>query len=115
MWEEPPRYTYDLMSTCGERALIGRYRITVEDGKVTKAEGLDEPTRRTVADLPRDAIPTLSQLIDELNAARSAGAATADLETDPATGHPTKITIDPEPHAIDDESCYTISALKPAP
>ncbi len=35
----------------------------------------------------------------------------ADLETDPAPGHPTRITIDPEPNAVDDESCYAISLV----
>jgi hypothetical protein len=110
-WVEPPRYTYVLESTCGERALIGRYRITVENGQVVKAEGLDEPARRTVADSPPDTIPTLAQLITELNEARRTRAGVADLETDPATGHPTRITIDPEPNAIDDESCYAISGV----
>jgi len=110
-WAEPPRYTYVLESTCGERALIGRYRITVENGQVVTAEGLDEPARRTVADSPPDTIPTLAQLVTELNEARRTRAGVAELETDPATGHPTRITIDPELDAVDDESCYAISGL----
>ncbi len=108
-WPEPSRYTYVLESTCGERALIGRYRITVADGKVTAAEGLDEPARRTVTDSPADTIPTLGGLVDELNQARQGGAGIAELETDGADGHPTRITIDPEPNAVDDESCYAIT------
>jgi hypothetical protein len=88
-----------------------RYRITVENGQVVKAEGLDDPARRTVDDSPPDTIPTLAQLVTEVNEARRTRAGVAELETDPATGHPARITIDPEPDAIDDESCYAISGL----
>ena len=113
-WVEPARYAYVLESTCGERALIGRFRITVSDGKVIKAEGLDEPAQRTVADSPPDVIPTLGQLVEELNTARRNGAEVAELETDTA-GHPARITIDPSRNSVDDESCYAISGLLPAP
>nr|WP_221374720.1 DUF6174 domain-containing protein [Actinoplanes polyasparticus] len=58
-----------------------------------------------------DTIPTLAQLVTELNEARRTRAGVADLETDPAPGHPTRITIDPEPNAVDDESCYAISLV----
>ncbi|MBU2670290.1 hypothetical protein KOI35_42990 [Actinoplanes bogorensis] len=112
-WAEPARYSYVLDSACGERALIGRYRITVADGRVTDVRGLDAPGARTVADSPREVIPTLRQLVDELNAARAAGAEVADIDTDPATGHPTRITIDPSSNSLDDESCYTITVLEP--
>ncbi|MGK5683072.1 DUF6174 domain-containing protein [Actinoplanes sp. URMC 104] len=111
-WEEPAAYTYELDSQCGERALIGRYRITVRDGRVTHAEGLDEPARRTVADSPSDTIPTLGRLADELDEARRAGADVARIETDPADGHPTRITIDPAENSTDDESCYTVTAFE---
>jgi hypothetical protein len=107
-WQEPARYSYVLDSTCGERALIGRFRVTVEQGKVTKAEGLDESAQRAVAN-GTGQVPTLRQLLDELARAREAGAHVAELTTDPADGHPTKIMIDPAANSIDDESCYAIS------
>jgi len=108
-WQEPARYSFVLDSTCGERALIGRFRITVEQGKVTKAEGLDESARRAVENGPSDTAPTLRQLLDELDEARQARADVAELSADPSDGHPTKITIDPAADSIDDESCYAIT------
>jgi hypothetical protein len=108
-WREPTRYTYVLDSTCGERALIGRFRITVEKGKVTKAEGLDDSAKRALETTKSEPPPTLRQLLDELDRARQAGADVAELTTDATDGHPTKITIDPAANSIDDESCYAIT------
>lgn len=108
-WQEPASYTYVLDSACGERALIGRFRITVQDGRVAAAEGLDEPAQRMLATARSETAPTLRQLLDELDRARQAGADVAEVVTDPADGHPTKITIDPSDNSIDDESCYTIT------
>ncbi|WP_328475402.1 DUF6174 domain-containing protein [Actinoplanes sp. NBC_00393] len=108
-WQEPARYTYELKSSCGERALIGHFRITVEQGKVTAAEGLDESGRWFVEDARSEPAPTLGQLLDQANRAREQGADVAEVTTDPADGHPTEINIDPQANAIDDESCYTIT------
>lgn len=108
-WQEPTSYTYVLDSTCGERTLIGRFRITVEQGKVTNAEGLDDSAKRALETSKSEPPPTLWQLLDELDRARQAGADAAELTTDPTDGHPTKITIDPAANSIDDESCYAIT------
>ncbi|GIF15592.1 DUF6174 domain-containing protein [Actinoplanes teichomyceticus] len=108
-WREPTRYTYELESSCGERALIGRFRITVEQGEVTAAAGLDESGRWFVENARSETVPTLGQLLDEVDRARQHGAAVAEVTTDPADGHPTTINIDQEANAIDDESCFTIA------
>ena len=108
-WREPAGYTYDLDSACGERALIGHFRITVEKGRVTAAVGLDEPGRQALRTTRSDPAPTLGGLLDEVNQARDRGAAVAEVTTDPADGHPSKVTIDPIAEAVDDESCYTIT------
>lgn len=108
-WQEPARYTYELESSCGERALLGRFRITVEHGEVTAAEGLDESGRWFVENARNEPAPTLGRLLDQLNQARQRGAAVAEVTTDPADGHPTMINIDPETNAIDDESCFSIT------
>ncbi|GAA4675390.1 hypothetical protein Prum_029650 [Phytohabitans rumicis] len=107
-WQEPGSYSYVLASQCGERLLLGRFRITVEQGKVTKAEGLDGSARRALEG-KSDSPPTLRQLLDEWESARRDGAEVADLSTDPGDGHPTKIMIDPVKNAMDDEACYTIT------
>lgn len=68
-------------------ALIGAFRITVRDGTVTKAVGLDDSGRRVVKDNP-DAVPTIGQLLDEWEQAQRDGADTAEVKY--ATGQPVK-------------------------
>lgn len=106
-WQEPDAYTYTLRSSEGERALIGSFRITVRDGVVAKAVGLDDSGRRVVADLP-DAVPTLGELLGELEQARRDEADTAEAEY-AADGHPVRISLDWEKNAVDDEARYVIA------
>jgi hypothetical protein len=107
-WQEPASYSYVLQSSCGERPLLGRFRITVRNGEVVKAEGVGEADQRSMGSTELSP-PTLGELLDELAEARSNGAYEAKLTTDPADGHPTGVTIDPIKDAIDDEACYAIS------
>ena len=107
-WPEPPSYSYTLDSQCGERDLIGRFRLTVVDGVVTRATGLDESAQRILERRSPGMLPTLRRLLDQVEHARRDGAAVATAEFDPVDGHPTKITIDHEANAIDDEECYTV-------
>lgn len=111
-WQEPASYTYTLRSSEGERALLGAFRITVRDGAVVKAEGLDDSGRRLVEDTP-DAVPTIGQLLGELDQARRDDADTAEAEY-AADGHPVRISLDWEENAIDDEARYDISAYEPS-
>ncbi|NUO41198.1 MAG: hypothetical protein HOV82_04090 [Streptomyces sp.] len=111
VWEEPASYTFTLTSSEGERSLIGTFRITVRDGKVTEAVGLDDSARRFVARAP-DQVPTLGTLLDELAQARRDDADTAEAEyaTD---GHPERIHLDWDDNALDDEARYVIEAYEP--
>lgn len=111
-WQEPARYSYVLDSRCGERALIGRFQVAVANGRVTRATGLDEPGRNAVAHPSRDLVPTIGQLLSELDRARQSGAHVATVDRDSADGHPVRITIDQNKDAIDDEACYTISGYR---
>ncbi|MFJ6573662.1 DUF6174 domain-containing protein [Streptomyces sp. NPDC091292] len=111
-WQEPSSYTYTLTSSEGERALIGAFRVTVRDGKVTKARGLDSSARRMVRDLP-DQVPTLGALLAELDQARRDKADTAEAEY-AADGHPKRIFLDWDRNAVDDEALYVISAYETA-
>jgi hypothetical protein len=113
-WQEPASYSYTLESRCGEQQLIGKFRVTVAGGAVTGAEGLDEQGLAALRGTKPDFIPTLRQLIDQVDKARSSGAAVAEVESDPAGGHPVRITIDMSKNSIDDESCFTITDYRPA-
>ncbi|MFJ4468364.1 DUF6174 domain-containing protein [Streptomyces sp. NPDC089424] len=110
-WEEPSSYTYTLLSTEGERSLIGTFRVTVRDGEVATAVGLDDSGRRVVRQNP-DAVPTLGELLREFDRARQDGADRAEIEY-AADGHPRSIVLDRDERAIDDEAAYVISAYEP--
>jgi hypothetical protein len=105
-WVEPTAYSYVLDSSCGERMLIGRFRVTVVGGRTTAFEELNDPPtgQFRLAD-----IPTLGDLVQEVERARTDGADTVILEVDPGDGHPVRIEIDWMAEAIDDEACYAIS------
>lgn len=110
-WREPAAYTYTLHSTEGERALIGTFRVTVRAGKVAKAVGLDEESRRVVRRSP-GIVPTIGGLLKELEQARRDDADTAEAEY-AADGHPLRIRLDRDENAVDDEARYVISAYEP--
>ncbi|MFI1368649.1 DUF6174 domain-containing protein [Streptomyces griseochromogenes] len=112
-WKEPSTYTYTLDSTGGERLLTGTFRVSVRDGKVTHAVGLDEESRRVVQRSP-GAVPTIGRLVKELEQARHDGADTAEAEYS-TVGHPLRITLDPDANAVDDEARYVIRDYTPGP
>ncbi|MFB7107582.1 DUF6174 domain-containing protein [Streptomyces sp. NPDC056190] len=112
-WPEPDRYSFRLLSESGERGDLGEYRITVENGKVVKAIGLDEPARRTVEDNPQK-VPTLGGLLTKVQEAR-AGHADVARGVFAADGHPTEVHIDWQKNAIDDEADYYITEYRELP
>lgn len=111
-WEEPASYVYTMTSSEGERNLIGTFRVTVRDGKVTKAVGLDDSARRVVRQSPGE-VPTIGGLLEQLEQARRDNADEAEAEYAP-DGHPVRISLDWEKNAIDDEALYVISGYAPA-
>jgi len=107
-WTPPAKYGFVLDSQCGERALIGRFRVTVQDDKVVRTEGLDDSARRALMLRLADLVPTLRQLEAEAETARRDGADVVEVERDSTDAHPTRIKIDTSRDAVDDEACYTI-------
>jgi hypothetical protein len=110
-WKEPGAYSYTLESSGGERALLGTYRVTVRAGRVTDARGLDDTARDMVKRLP-DQVPTLGELLRELERARQENADEAEAEF-AADGHPVRISLDWDANALDDEALYVISDYAP--
>ncbi|GCB51281.1 hypothetical protein SNL152K_8637 [Streptomyces sp. NL15-2K] len=111
-WQEPASYAYTLASSEGERSLLGAFRVTVRDGKVVNSVGLDDSGRRVVQQVPGE-VPTLAELLEQLDQARRDRADTVEAEY-AADGHPMRIFLDWEKNAIDDEALYVISAYEPA-
>jgi hypothetical protein len=108
-WDEPASYTYTLTSST--QVLAGTFRVTVRDGTVAKAVGVDEDSRRQVQELPAE-VPTIGELLKKLERARSDDADTAEAEY-AADGHPVRISLDWDKNSIDDEALYTISSYEP--
>lgn len=102
----PDSYRYVLESSCGERGLLGRYRVVVRDGVVASVKNLNHgyPYQPNLAE-----VPTLAGLVEK---AESAGPeAVVDLILD-GSGLPKSLEIDHIPDAVDDEECYEVSALR---
>jgi hypothetical protein len=114
-WEEPEDYRFSVASSCGERAFIGDYRVTVRDGKVASAEVSHPDSGQWNPVEPRWllAILTLAEMLDEVREAEADGADTVEVVTDPADGHPVEVRVDYAVHAIDDESCYDVTEYEP--
>lgn len=110
VWQDPASYTYTLRST--SQVLTGHFRVTVQNREVTKAVGLDADSRQALA-LGPGAVPTIADLIESLENAWQERADTAEAEYAP-DGHPSRITLDPDENAIDDEAEYVITAYEPA-
>lgn len=108
-WHEPASYVYTLTST--SQVLAGSFRVTVRDGKVVKAVGLDDDSRVMVERGP-EGIPKIGDLLDRLAKAWEERADTAEVEY-AVGGYPSRITLDVDEDAIDDEAEYVISAYEP--
>lgn len=106
-WTEPAAYKFSFESSCGEQALIGRFRVTVVDRAVASTEGLDEAGRRALMLRIANLVPTLGGMEQQAEQARADGAEVT-VERDPDDGHPVAIRIDPT-SGTDDETCWTIT------
>ena len=102
----PTSYEYVLTSTCGERGLLGDYRVVVRDDQVTEVVGLDETYPYEPGP---DEVPTLADLLEMAGSAETD--AVVDLRVDP-DGVPVSLSIDHVPTAVDDEECYAVSELQ---
>lgn len=114
-WAAPARYSYDLESSCGERTLIGEFRIRVEQGEVVHFDALDESAEALVQTGFSDAVPTLEALVDEAVDAENSGADVVNVEHEGPRGSPSLIEIDHRTDGIDDEACYEITRFRRNP
>lgn len=101
----PTSYDVTLTSSCGERGLLGAYRVSVRDELVTGVENLDQDYPYE----PRPSeVPTLQDLLDR---GRSAPPDTIVEFVVDAAGVPRTLSLDPVANAIDDEECYEVTDL----
>ncbi|MET8982010.1 DUF6174 domain-containing protein [Streptomyces sp. NPDC004539] len=100
-WREPPSYTYTL--TADTQILSGTFHLTVHHLRVT-----------TTPPHPSTQLPTIGTLLTRLRTARHHHADTADIAYAP-DGRPTRIVLDEDRNAVDDEETYLITAFRLAP
>ena len=109
-WEAPDSYQFVVNSSCGERFFLGTFQITVRNGAVVEAVGLDADAERLLGNPQwRADIPSLSDLIAEARVARAEGADLVRVNLSEDGNYPTTIEIDWLANAIDDEACYRIT------
>jgi len=100
----PAGYSFVLTSSCGERSLIGMYRVRVEGDVVVRAE----PIGRRASRPALEDVPTIADL--EARIEHAGPDAVVEVERDD-TGLLTSVSIDPRQDTIDDEECYRVSHL----
>ncbi len=99
----PSAYSFDVSSTCGERNLLGDFRVTVVEGDVDRVQPLGDSR---LFGLEPDDFPTLAGLVALVEGAERD--AVVEVELDDG-GLPRQVAIDHVPDAIDDEECYRVS------
>lgn len=105
-WQPAEDYQFKFRSFCGERNLIGRFSVRVEDGDVVQARGLDDGAVRYIE--RGEVVPTLADLLAQAETAEADGADLVEVAYSDE-GPPASINIDWMREAIDDEACYEIS------
>lgn len=114
-WVEPADYSFVLMSDCGERSGLGTYDVTVANHEVVAAEALDEQADIELGAGGVERVPTIADLVAELEEAQAMNADTAAMAVDPGDGHPVRIDIDYDAATTDDEACYSIDDYRATP
>ena len=101
----PKSYAFTLTSSCGERGLLGDYRVTVREEQVSAVENLndDYPYEPKLTE-----IPTLQDIVDLAESARPD--AVVEYVVDD-TGVPRSLSLDRIPNGVDDEECYEVTDL----
>jgi hypothetical protein len=101
-WEErgPVEYEMTLVSSCGERAGLGTFHVTV-----TPDRTIAEPIRGTTDHTDIASVDDLFAFIEEATALK---ADVVDVAYDENLGYPRRIDVDYMVNAIDDEACYRV-------
>jgi hypothetical protein len=102
----PESYRFVLTSSCGERGLLGDYRVAVHRERVTSVENLNE-------DYPYQPQPSeIPTLGDLLSMAESAAPQSVVKFLVDGKGLPKQLSLDPVPNGVDDEECYSVTSLE---
>jgi hypothetical protein len=96
-------YAFTVTSSCGERAGIGTYAVTVDpDGSHVQP---DDPTSGPTA------VRSIDDLFAQIQQAIDLHADRLDVSYDQSLGFPKQIDVDYHLNGIDDEECYRVSGF----
>jgi hypothetical protein len=125
-YTEPASYGFVLTRGCDDAKPLGRYRVTVQNRAVTKADRLDatvvEPSSSADVDLGPAAgdgaeeieVPTLGELTAMAQTATDDGAEVS-RAFDAKDGHPVKVTINSsDDGAASATECFAVADYAPA-
>jgi hypothetical protein len=94
---------------CNRGPSIGRYRVTVVDGEVVKADRMDG---RAASGGEEIEVPSLRGLLDLAQTAADDGGEVT-TKFDAADGHPVEVSFNVSDEGADGASCFIISDYKP--
>jgi hypothetical protein len=105
-------YSYDLSIDC-YCLVTGKVRVTVEADTVAKVDSL--PGRESPEVAPEDyrSVPTIDELFAHVESALNCKAEVLKVEYHAEQGYPSKITIDYDQEAWDDDFGFLASGLSP--
>ena len=111
-WTEPADYGFVIERRCEGRAALGKYRVTVDGGQVTKTERIDG---RTASDEEEIEVPTLGGLLELAQTAAEDGGRMS-TSADPVDGHPVTVSFDVSEGGDNaEDTCFHITEYAPRP
>ena len=103
-------YVFEFQRSCFcPSDFVRPVRISVLDGLVSSAVYVD--TEEPIPN-PLDSVPTIDDLLDEIQAAIDGMAFSVVADYDADMGYPTNVAIDHIEMAIDDEMAFTVSSFQ---
>lgn len=108
-WTEPANYRFVLERQCNRGPSIGRYRVTVENGAVVKADRIDG---RTASGEEEIDVPSLSGLLELAQTAADDGGEVT-TKFDATDGHPIAVSFNVSDEGADGASCFVITEYQP--
>jgi hypothetical protein len=108
-WTEPARYGFVLDRRCDGGPSMGRYRVSVKNGKVVRADRIDG---RTAAGEEEIDVPSLAELLTLAQTAADDGGEVT-TKFDATDGHPIAVSFNVSGEGTDGASCFTITEYRP--
>lgn len=125
-FSEPASYAYTLIRGCDENSPLGRYKVTVQGGAVTRSERIGASQQPASAEASADVdlgpitgqdgeeieVPTLGELRAMAQTAADDGGEVS-TTYDAKDGHPLKVVINVSDQGPSGAECFTVADYQP--